>query len=370
MTPVRVLHAVESLGLGGLERVVEVLAIRASRGFAVEVLALAEGGRMADQLKAAGIAVHRLALRDYYPGSVLRAARALVGARPDVLHTHGHFAGVVGRLAARLVGLRAVVHHLHTVDDTLRRRHLRMERLLGRVTRRVLCCSSCVARHARQDLGLPDTLLEVVPNGVQPAPLIGRAEARRLLSDPPSPVVGCVGSLRPHKGQSVLLRAFASLPDERRAGSLVLVGEGPERPRLERLARELGIADRLRMPGERADVRRLLAGFDLLVAPSIGREGLGVAVLEGMDAGLPVIASRVGGLPEVVADGLTGLLIPEDDPAALAEAMARILARPDRGAAFGAEGRRRVESHFRAAPMVRRVESIYEVALEQAPRAA
>jgi glycosyltransferase involved in cell wall biosynthesis len=366
---VRVVHVVESLGLGGLERVVEVLARRASPRFAVEILALSEGGRLMEELRAEGVPVHRLGLPDYYPKSILRAARAMVSARADVVHTHGHFAGVVGRLAARLVGLRAVLHHLHTVDSSLRRRHLRLERLLGRVTRRVLCCSSSVARHAQHDLGLPEPLLELVPNGVEPAPQVARDDVRLKPFDLRPPVVGCVASLRPHKGQAVLMRAFACLP-ESLGGTLVLVGEGPERSRLERLGADLGLVPRLRMPGERLDARLLLAGFDLLVAPSIGREGLGVSVLEGMDAGLPVVASRVGGLPEVVEEGRTGLLVPEDDPAALAAAMTTILSRDDRGAALGAEGRRRVESQFRASAMVRRVESLYEVALERTPRAA
>lgn len=370
MTPARVVHVVESLGLGGLERVVELLARHASPGFVVEVLALAGGGRIWDDLRSAGIPVRRLTLRDYYPQSIVRTARAVMSTRPDVLHTHGHFAGVAGRLAARLVGPRTVVHHLHTVDGTLRRRHVRLERLLGRMTRRVLCCSSAVAQHARHDLGLPDSLLEVVPNGVEPAPPVSRKEARNLIGNPSPPVIGCVGSLTPHKGQEVLLQAFASLPDGMRGGTLVLIGEGPERPRLQALAADLGIGDRLRMPGERSDARRLLPGFDLLVAPSIGREGLGVAVLEGMDAGLPVVASRVGGLPEVVQDEGTGLLVPERDPAALAAAIERVLSSADRGAALGAEGRRRVETEYRAARMVRRIESIYEVALAHAPRAA
>lgn len=370
MTPVRVVHVVESLGLGGLERVVELLARHASPGFAVEVLALAAGGRISDDLRSAGIPVRRLSLRDYYPQSIVRTARAVMSARADVLHTHGHFAGVAGRLAARLVGPRAVVHHLHTVDGTLRRRHQRLERLLSRMTRRVLCCSSSVAQHARRDLGLPDSLLEVVPNGVEPAPSISREEAGHLIGMPIGPVIGCIGSLTPHKGQAVLLRAFASLPGGMRAGTLVLVGEGPERPRLEALAADLGIGERLLMLGERPDARRLLPGFDLLVAPSIGREGLGVAVLEGMDAGLPVVASRVGGLPEVVHDGTTGLLVPEGDPVALASAIERVLSSEDRGAALGASGRRRVETEYRASLMVRRIESIYEVALEHAPRAA
>lgn len=370
MSPVRVVHVVEALGRGGLERVVETLACKASVGFDVEVLCLSQGGPVADDLAAAGIRVHGLALRDYYPRSVLRGARALVSAAPDVVHTHGHFAGVVGRLAARLVGLRAVVHHLHTADSTLKPRHLRLERLLGRMTRRVVCCSAAVARHAREVLGLPESLLEVVFNGIEAAPGISREEARRLLGGPHAPIVGCVGSLTPHKGQAVLLRAFAALREPLRSSSLVLIGEGPERQAIEHLGTELGITSRLRLLGERADVRRLLPGFDLLAAPSIGREGLGVAVLEGMDAGLPVVASRVGGLPEQVIDGRTGRLVPENDPDALAAAMSEVLSLPDHGAALGAEGQRQVEARFRAARMVRRIESIYEVALENNTRAA
>jgi glycosyltransferase involved in cell wall biosynthesis len=365
-----VLHVVEALGTGGLERMVALLARNASPLYAVEVMALAGGGRVADEIEAAGTPVRRLGLRDYYPHSVLLAARALVAARPDVVHTHGHFAGACGRLAARLVGIPAVVHHLHTHDTTLARRHRRLERLLGRVTRCVICCSEAVAAHARVDLGLPDRLVEVVLNGIDPAPAVTREEARRALGSPPFPVVGCVGSLAAHKGHAVLMRAFATLPEPARGGRLVLAGDGPERGRLGALAAELGIASRLIMLGERPDVRSLLPAFDLLVAPSVGREGLGVAVLEGMDAGLAVVASRVGGLPEVVAEGRTGFLVPEGDAEALAAAIATLVLDPGRARAFGAAGRERVEAEFRAAPMVRRVESIYEVALQVHPRAA
>jgi len=370
MRPTLVVHVVEGLGLGGLERVVLTLAKSASPGYRVEVLALARGGGVAEELKAAGIRVSCLRLPNYYPGSVLRAARALVGIQPDIVHTHGHFAGVAGRLAARLVGLRGLVHHLHTADPTLEKRHLRLERLLARVTRRVLCCSLAVAEHARRDLGLPDGIVEVVPNGIETAPQVSREEARRRLGDPREPVVGCVGSLAPHKGQAVLLRAFAALDARDRAGTLVLVGDGAERAALEGLADLLGVRGQVLFLGQRPDVRSFLAGFDLLVAPSIGREGLGVAVLEGMDAGLPVVASRVGGLPEALEDGRTGILVPEGDPAALSAAMTAVLSRPDRGAALGAEGKRAVEERFRAAAMVRRIETIYEVALDPSRRAA
>jgi glycosyltransferase involved in cell wall biosynthesis len=375
MKQVRVVHVVEALGRGGLERIVATLVRHAAPRYAAEVLALAGEGPVADELRASGATVRALALRDYYPRAVLRTARALVGARAELVHSHGHFAGVAARLAARLVGVGAVIHHLHTSDDSLKPRHRRLERLLGTITRSVVCCSDAVARHAAEDLGLPARLLAVVRNGIEPAPRIERAEALGLLGDPPGPVVGCVGSLTPHKGQAVLLRAFAAAvaPAAAHPGSpatLVLVGDGGERRALEDQAAELGVAPRVRFTGARPEARRLLAGFDLFVAPSIGREGLSLATLEAMDAGVPVVASRLGGLLEVVDEGRTGLLVPEGDAAALASAMTSILARPDRGRALGEEGHRRVERDFRAAAMVGRIESLYEVALERKVRAA
>ncbi|HUD72772.1 MAG TPA: glycosyltransferase, partial [Dongiaceae bacterium] len=354
MKRARVLHVVEALGLGGLERVVALLARRASPRFAVEVLALARGGQVAAEMEADGTPVRRLDLHDYYPGSVLRVARALVTARPDVVHTHGHFAGAAGRLAARLVGLRVVVHHLHTADDTLRLRHRHLERLLAALTRRVICCSDAVAEHARRELGISWQRVVVVRNGIDPPPPIGRDAARLALGRPPEPVIGCVAALQPHKGHTHLLQAVAALPEALRAGSLVLAGAGPERARLEAQAAALGLGGMVRFLGERPDVRDLLPAFDLMVAPSIGREGLGVAVLEAMDAGIPVVASRVGGLSEVVLDRTTGTLVPEGDVDALAGAMRSLLTDPVRARAFGDAGRRRVEDLFRAAGMVRR----------------
>ena len=362
----RVLHIVESLGLGGLEQVVLSLARHASPDFTPEVLALSRGGPIEAALEAAGVRVRRLGLGDYYPGSVLRAARAVRAAGPDVIHTHGHFAGVAGRLAARLAGVRALVHHLHTADATLKPRHRRLERLLTRGTRRIVCCSEAVARHARADLGVPDDLAVVVRNGIDPPPAVSREEARRLLpADLPHPIAGCVGGLAPHKGQAVLLEAWAALPPSLRQGSLVFAGDGAERAALEAQVERLGLDGSVRFLGLRPDVRSILPALDLLVAPSIGREGLGVAVLEGMDAGLPVIASRTGGLPEAIDEGTTGLLVPERDPGALAAALAALLADARMRLALGAAGRARVEREFRAAPMTRRIEAIYAAALEE-----
>jgi len=258
-----------------------------------------------------------------------------------------------------------MIHHLHTLDGTLTARHRSLERILARVTHRVVCCSRAVERHAVEVVGLPKHLTLTIYNGVDPPPAVSREEAQRLLGDPPRPVVGCVGALARHKGQEVLIRACALLPPDARAGTLVLVGEGPERPLLARVASESGLGGRVLFLGERTDARSLMPAFDLAVVPSLEREGLGLSAIEAMDAGCPLVASRLGGLTEVVEEGRTGLLVPAGDPVALSSAMRDLLARPERGRSLGILAHRRVETMFRSSQMVRRVEAVYEEALRE-----
>ncbi len=361
MRPLRVVHLVEALDTGGLERVVQTLVRHADgRRFRVEVVCAVRGGQVAMEIEASGAPVRCLGATGYRPRDILRAARLLREIDPDILHTHGHFAGALGRGAAWWSDVPAVVHHLHTIDTTLRGRHRRLERLLARLCRRVLCCSGAVAAHASADLRIPAGLLAVVPNGIDPPPVSSRSDALALVGRPNPPIVGCVGGLTPHKGQAVLLRAIARLPSDALSPTVVLVGDGPERCALEAEATALGLRSRVVLMGERVDARRLLPAFDIVVVPSIGREGFGLAALEAMDAGVPVVASRVGGLPEVVQDGSTGVLVPPGDAPALAAAIARLLASPEERRAMGVRGKKRVESMFRAVPMTRRVEGLYE----------
>jgi glycosyltransferase involved in cell wall biosynthesis len=360
----RVAHVVEDLGLGGLERTVQTLVRHADRRVVrPEVVCASGGGPLVAEIERLGAPVHRLARRGYYPPAIAALARLFGRIRPDVVHTHGHGAGVVGRLAGWWSGARVLIHHLHTADPTLRARHRRLERILARLTARVVCCSAAVARDAAARLRIPEDLLAVVANGIDPPPEVGRDEALRRLGQPAPPVLGCVGALAPHKGQAVLLRALAHLPAATGPGTVVLVGEGPERAALERLA-AAAAPWRVQFAGARPDARGLLPAFDLAVVPSL-REGFGLAAAEAMDAGLPVAASRVGGLPEVVDEGETGFLAAPGDPVDLARAIARVLDRPDRGRALGLRGRRKVETSFRAQAMARRVQALYEEALDE-----
>src|SRR5438445_4514527 len=208
MRPLRVLHLVEALGLAAIERVGQSLARHADRRrLEIRVVCASRGGPLAREIEEEGTSVRVLGLRSYYPGNLLTAALLLAREPPDVIHSHGHFAGVIARAAAFCARVPIVVHHLHTIDTTLQRRHLQLERVLARATSRILCCSHAVETHAAEVVGLPRALLLTIPNGIDPAPPGGRPEALRLLGAIRPPLVACLGSLAPHKGQEVLLRA-------------------------------------------------------------------------------------------------------------------------------------------------------------------
>ena len=143
----KVVHLVEALGLGGIERLVQSLA-RHAEAARVEVICATRGGPVAAEIEAQGTAVRSLGLGSYYPWAVRSTARALRRAGADLVHSHGHFAGVLGRAAAWWAGVPAAVHHLHTIDTTLGARHRSLERFLARGTSRVICCSAALRRRS------------------------------------------------------------------------------------------------------------------------------------------------------------------------------------------------------------------------------
>jgi glycosyltransferase involved in cell wall biosynthesis len=174
----------------------------------------------------------------------------------------------------------------------------------------------------------------------------------------------CVAALFERKGIDVLLRALSSLSDEEPVPRVWIVGDGPERPRLERLAARLGVDDRVRFLGRRDDVADLLTACDVYVQPS-RHEGLGVAALEAMAAGRPVVASRTGGLAESVVHERTGLLVPAEDPAALAESLARLLEDPALRKRLGSAGPERVTKAYSPGAMVEAYAQLYDEVLRE-----
>jgi sugar transferase (PEP-CTERM/EpsH1 system associated) len=297
------------------------------------------------------------------PGNSLRAAlrlaKVLRGLSPCVVHTR-NWPGLDGVIAARLAGIRTVLHSeegwnaadLHGGS----RKRILVRRFLSRWMRGVVAVSKDIERWLRETVRVKCPVLHI-RNGIRAEHYAGpstAAEVRRELGLPAdAPLVGIVARLDPIKDHPLLFRAFGRVRERFPGAELLCVGDGPERAALERL-----VAPGIRMLGERRDVPRLLRALDVFALVS-RNEGIPYTILEAMAAGVPVVASRVGGNPEVVEDGVTGRLFPSGDEAALAEALSGYLAAPELRAAHAATARTRAQERFGLSAMIRSYEDLW-----------
>jgi len=370
--PLRVLLVVDSLDGGGAERHVVGLAVELGRRghqvtVACSVVAGARGPAHADLVAAlarAGVPVvaltRRLAKRRVSP-AFARGLRRLVRAGGyDVVHAHIWASTVAAAVATAGTGVPLLLTE-HTEAPWRSPAHQVASRWVYARAQAILAVSSAIAALLRDGYAVPaDRIHTVLPAvvtlagpPVRPAPVdpVGAAGRR------PGPVVGLVCRLAPEKGGDVLLRAAALLRPALPGLRVSVVGDGPVRPTLEALARRLGLADAVAFCGFQPDAARLIAGMDVLAVPSRS-DGSPLVVLEALTAGVPVVASAVGGIPDQVRDGREALLVPPGDAVALAAALRAVLTDPARARALGAAGRRRAAglTHGR---MVDEVEDAY-----------
>jgi glycosyltransferase involved in cell wall biosynthesis len=287
--------------------------------------------------------------------------RLLRDRRVDVLHSHKFGSNVWAAVIAPLARVPVFVAHEHTWSFEGRPvRRLLDRRLIGRNSSAFLAVSEEDRRKMIEVEHIDPDAVTVVPNGIDALPDGDGARVRRELGlADDDPVVGAVAVLRPQKGLEILLRAIAELAPDFPRLKLVVAGDGPERTALEELARELGIADRLLLLGLRSDVPDLLAAFDI-AANSSWFEGSPLAMLEYMDAALPIVATKVGGVPDLIEPGRDGLLVEPGDVAGLAAGIAELLRDRDRGRAMGEHARARRREQFDLGTTVRRLERMYE----------
>lgn len=282
-------------------------------------------------------------------GFIGRLKRILRAEKPDLVHLHSRRgADVLGGLAARGARVPAVLSR--RVDNPESRLAAKLKYGLYA---RVVCISQGIADVLLSE-GVPADKISVVRSAVDAAPWT-RPEPRDAFCrefDVPAgaPILGVVAQLIERKGHRFLFEALAQL-QQRHAFSLVVFGQGPLRESLEVEARRLGLGERVRFAGFRKDLPRWLGCLDLLVHPAL-MEGLGVSLLQASAAGVPIIASRAGGMPEAVRDGESGLLVPPGDVPALRAAIDRLLAEPELRQRLGAGGRLLVDREFSALPMV------------------
>ncbi len=334
--------------------------VRGSRERFEHTVAVGADAFLPQELRALGVAVRVLPelRRELAPADdarVVAELRGLIRAlRPRLVHTHSSKAGILGRLAAWREGVPALhTAHAWSFSDGLPRRRVAfsvpVEVAAGRVTQHFIAVSQADRRIALRYRVARERQVSVVHNGIADAPWRARPDAAGV------PTVVMVARLAAPKDPQLLLRALARVAAPFR---LLLVGDGPERGEVEALLRELGLVDRVEITGVSSEVPRLLGEAQLATLVS-RQEGFPLAVLEAMRAGLPVVASDVGGVSEAVQHGVTGLLVPRGDEEGLAAALERLLAEPALRRTYGDAGRRSYERRFTAERMVDETEAIY-----------
>ncbi len=280
--------------------------------------------------------------------AALFAVRSIIRRfRPDIVHTHTSKAGIIGRFAARLAGRPGIVHTPHGhifygyFNPWTTRAFILAERLAARITDRIVTLTGAGRDdHLRFGIGNPG-MYRVIPSGIDMGRYEGKdgSGVRAEIGCGSGPVVGWAGRLVPVKDCGTFLRAMVLVLAERPDACAVVAGDGEERDGLVRFAEELGISARVRFLGDRRDMPSVFASFDVFVLSSVN-EGFGRVIIEAMAAGAPVVSTAVGGTPEVIDDGVTGLLVPPGDPGKMAAAMLRVLGEP------GLAERLRTQSRF------------------------
>lgn len=372
MSRVRVVQITHDLGIGGLPGVVTTLCKSLDRErFEVSVLCLNELGPLAEDLTDAGIPVRLLSTArrpDYW--AALRAAAFFRRHRPAIVHTHNTQPLLDAGAGTILARTPALVHTEHGRMFPDKRRYMMAERCLSRFAHRVVCVSRFTAGQLVRYERIPEDRIAIVYNGIGSGDASGPdvAAGKVALGVPAeAPVLGVVARLNPEKGVRYALEAMPRVLRAVDDVHLLIVGYGPLEEELKALANGLEVADHVHFLGPRRDVAVLFRLFDIYVLPSVS-EGLPLVILEAMAAGKPMVASRVGGVPEAVEDGRTGILVEPERPDRLADALIGLLSDRERRERFGAAARESFGTRFTAKVMAEQYEAIYDSALRSRGR--
>jgi glycosyltransferase involved in cell wall biosynthesis len=370
-SPLRVLTLTRDVGggFGGAEKIAFEFAIRLDRERfksyvcitrAPDPRSCARTEADIAELRVSGVEVLRLERRS--TASVAPWARLyalLVHERIDILHGHMPRASIPGTVLGRLAGVPVIVSQEHIWSSHRKpQRQLLHRTVVGHGSDVVLAVSERNRRNIIEAERIAPERIRVLPNAIVSATEDGHDVRGTLAVPAVATLVGAIGRLTSEKGHADLIRAVALLEQGSQDVRCVIAGAGPEEGRLRSLIEELGLTERFRLLGHREDTRQLIRALDVAVLCSHS-EGSPLALLEYMAAGAPIVASAVGGIPELIDDGVHGLLVEPGNPGALAAAITRVIEDPELGARLGAAARERQRNEFDIDVIVRQLEQLY-----------
>ena len=360
-----VIHLVEELTIGGLEKILTTIVLNLDKKkYNISVWCLREGGFFADKLVKEGIDVKILHIStSRNPLSIYKLYRLLKCHKFDIIHTHAYSAGTIGRISAFLAGVPVIISHNHSVYDYYGKFYNLVEWFLSLITDRVICISEVVNGFANKTQRINSKKLITIHNGIDDVCDLtekSSSDLKKELGIPINhPVICTISHMEEHKGLKYLLEAASLLLQSKNDVSFLLVGEGVLKKELKILCADLKIEKNVIFAGEQSDISEILSLSDIFVLPSL-REGLPLTILEAMACGKPVIATNVGGIPEIVKDGENGILVYPKDPETLYMAMNELLGDREKREKMGRIGKRVCDESFRTKTMVEKVEDLYD----------
>lgn len=375
MIPVVVAELAGSSSYGGGERYLELLCDRLDRARYRMLVICPEPGPFVGRLKERGVETHLVHLAPLFnPLALWRLTRLLARERVTILQTHGARANFYGRIAGRLAGVPVIISTVHNslkdyeVPSFTRWLYTVALRLTLPFVHRIICVSDSNRRDLIEECPATAALIQTVYNGVDLSAFPSQPNRQKIRQEfgiTGGPVLVMIARLTEAKGHRYLLQALPCLLETWPRLCCVFAGDGELRDQLHRLAVELAVEGSCRFVGVREDIADILAAADVVVLPSLS-EGFPFVLLEALAMGCPVVASRVNGIPELIENHKTGLLVPARDPRALAAAIREMLSNPTAASKLGAAGRAVVRERFTVDRMVANTTAIFDAAMQDA----
>ena len=375
MTPIVLAELAGSAAYGGGERYLELLFERLDRARYRALLICPEPGSFVGRMKERGVETHLVHLAPLFnPIALWRLTWLLARERVTILQTHGARANFYGRIAGRLAGVPVIISTVHNSLKDYEVRSFRrglytfLLRLTLPLVHRIICVSDSNRRDLIDECPAAAARIQTVYNGVDPSAFLlqpDRTKVREELGIVSGPVLITIARLTEAKGHRYLLQALPRLLETWPQLCCLFVGEGELHDTLQRMAMDLGVERSCRFVGIREDIVEILAAADVVVLPSLS-EGFPFVLLEALAMGCPVVASQVNGVPELIEDHKTGLLVPPRDPQALATAIREVLSDSTAASKMGAAGRAVVQERFTVDHMVANTTAIFDAAMQDA----
>ncbi len=361
--PIFILYLIYGFRIGGAERhLLDLCKGLDRRRFRPEIIYFHRDEQMLDEFRHACIpcSIFPATAGELCCTEILRLSRIIKKLSPDIVHVHLFHASRFGAMAAYMAGMKLIVRTKHNVSDP-EARHGKKDRIWRALYPLMLERTVAVSKAIAREIDSP----YVIYNGVDtdyfdPGTIDQdcRKECVKKFQVEGSPLLGIAARLTKQKGHPVLIRAFSQLLRDWPDARLLIAGDGEERSTLEILTSDLGLCEKVIFLGPIRNVREFLSILDMFVHPSIF-EGLGIAVIEAMSMGLPIVATRVDGLCELISDGVEGLLVEHSNPGELCQAMNRILGNPALGAKLGSQARTKAVDQFSLKTMVQKYQELY-----------